>query len=44
MSRSEKFSPDNYDAFISYRHDTGFYIAHLGFFRLFFTTPFCYTG
>lgn len=29
MSRTEKYTPDNYDAFISYRHDTGFYMAQV---------------
>ena len=29
MIKTEKFTPDNYDAFISYRHDTGFYMAQV---------------
>ncbi len=34
MSKSEKYTPDNYDAFISYRHDTGFYMAQVIFDKL----------
>lgn len=34
MSRTEKYAPDNYDAFISYRHDTGFYMAQVIFDKL----------
>lgn len=34
MSRTEKYTPDNYDAFISYRHDTGFYMAQVIFDKL----------
>ena len=29
MSKSEKYTPDNYDAFISYKHQTGFYMAQV---------------
>ena len=29
MSKTEKFSPDNYDAFISYKHQSGFYMAQV---------------
>lgn len=34
MSRTEKYTPDNYDTFISYRHDTGFYMAQVIFDKL----------
>lgn len=29
MNKATKFSPDNYDAFISYKHQTGFYMAQV---------------
>lgn len=29
MSEKRNFSPDNYDAFISYRHESGFYMAQV---------------
>lgn len=29
MSKTEKFTPDNYDAFISYKHQSGFYMAQV---------------
>ena len=29
MSKSDKYTPDNYDAFISYKHQTGFYMAQV---------------